>query len=74
MDKFINRKALSESGASALTRNVSTNASTATSAPTTNASTDTPRLIDVDNLSWDPSERPKCISYDPNQRDDIRRL
>ncbi|KAL6533645.1 hypothetical protein OROHE_013478 [Orobanche hederae] len=44
---------------------------TSTPIPTWN---DTPRTVDVDNLPWDPSERPKILSYDPNQRDEIRRL
>ncbi|XP_024990595.1 zinc finger MYM-type protein 1-like [Cynara cardunculus var. scolymus] len=30
-------------------------------------------VIDVNDLPWDPSERPKIITYNPNQRDEIRR-
>ncbi|KAJ9552583.1 hypothetical protein OSB04_016628 [Centaurea solstitialis] len=37
---------------------------------TSNASNNT---IDINDLPWDPSERPKIISYNPNQRDEIRR-
>ncbi|KAJ9566886.1 hypothetical protein OSB04_002852 [Centaurea solstitialis] len=37
---------------------------------TSNASNNT---IDIRDLPWDPSERPNIISYNPNQRDEIRR-
>ncbi|XP_024969582.1 zinc finger MYM-type protein 1-like [Cynara cardunculus var. scolymus] len=30
-------------------------------------------VIDVNDLPWDPSERPIIITYNPNQRDEIRR-
>ncbi|KAJ9565413.1 hypothetical protein OSB04_001379 [Centaurea solstitialis] len=29
--------------------------------------------IDINDLPWDPSKRPKMITYHPNQRDEIRR-
>ncbi|KAJ9539257.1 hypothetical protein OSB04_031990 [Centaurea solstitialis] len=37
---------------------------------TSNASNNT---IDISDLPWDPSERPNIITYNPNQRDEIRR-
>lgn len=42
---------------------------------TDNASPSIPsnNVIDIENLPWDPSERPKIITYNPNQSDEIRR-
>ena len=39
-------------------------------APSTSNNTNT---IDINNLPSDPSDRPKMITYNPNQRDEIRR-
>ncbi|GJZ91824.1 zinc finger MYM-type protein 1-like protein [Tanacetum coccineum] len=33
-----------------------------------------PIRIDLDSLPWDPVHRPQIFSYDPNQREEIRRL
>ncbi|KAI3746066.1 hypothetical protein L6452_08485 [Arctium lappa] len=41
-------------------------------APST-GNTSNNNTIDINNLPWDPSERPKIRSYDPNQRDEVRR-
>ncbi|KAL6545175.1 hypothetical protein OROHE_009840 [Orobanche hederae] len=32
-----------------------------------------PTVIDLDDLSWDPSERKRILEYHPNQRDEIKR-
>ncbi|KAJ0745490.1 hypothetical protein HanPI659440_Chr10g0399201 [Helianthus annuus] len=32
-----------------------------------------PKVVDVDNLPWDPADRIKITYYHPNQRDEIRR-
>ncbi|KAJ9559837.1 hypothetical protein OSB04_004997 [Centaurea solstitialis] len=63
MEKCLKRKAPLEPGGSAPTRGVSTG-----------ESSDTPRRVDVDDLPWDPSDRPGILTYDPDQRDEIRRL
>ncbi|XP_071687723.1 uncharacterized protein [Rutidosis leptorrhynchoides] len=33
-----------------------------------------PTKIDITDLPWDPADRKKILDYDPNQRDEIRRL
>ena len=48
--------------------------STSESEARTSTPSNAPRTVDVDNLPCDPSKRPKILSYDPNQRDEIRRL
>ncbi|XP_076937814.1 uncharacterized protein LOC143605674 [Bidens hawaiensis] len=32
-----------------------------------------PKLVDLDNLPWDPVDKIKISNYHPNQRDEIRR-
>lgn len=55
-------------------RNASSNASNVGATSSRTTTSETPRTIDVDSLPWDPSERPNFLSYDPNQRDEIRQL
>ncbi|KAJ9545337.1 hypothetical protein OSB04_025044 [Centaurea solstitialis] len=40
---------------------------------TSNASVPSNNAVDINDLPWDPSERPKITSYNPNQIDEIRR-
>ena len=42
-------------------------------ASTSNTSVPPNNVIDINDLPSDPSERPKIISYNPNQREQIRR-
>ncbi|KAJ9536774.1 hypothetical protein OSB04_un000078 [Centaurea solstitialis] len=80
MERYFKRKAPTtstpESDARTSTPSNAPTTSTPSNAPTTStpSPSNAPTTIDVDNLPWVPSERPKILSYNPNQRDEIRRL
>ena len=71
MEKYFKRKVPCTSESAPRTSTPSNAPRTSTPIPALN---DTSRTVDVDNLPCDPSKRPKILSYDPNQRDEIRRL
>ena len=72
MERFFKRKpSCPSTNTTTSTPIPSTNATTSTPTPTTNATT---RKVDVDNLPSDPFDRLNILNYDPNQRDEIRRL
>ncbi|XP_071704890.1 uncharacterized protein [Rutidosis leptorrhynchoides] len=66
LDKFVKRKASIEGEPSS--------ANVSNKIPISNSIPSLPKEIDITNLPWDPADRKNILYYDPNQRDEIRRL
>ncbi|XP_071712419.1 uncharacterized protein [Rutidosis leptorrhynchoides] len=50
------------------------NANTSNKVPKSNSTPSMLKKIDINNLPWDPADRKNILDYDPNQRDEIRRI